>query len=194
MLSSRGLESMKYFTVLSNLLEGIASLIWLVCLAAKREKHRAEVLKYIACLCVFLTFATVMVFLGPLYGYRAMFAGANLWLHLIVPLAAVFEMVFFAREDISAPEAACSVIPVFIYGSVYLGNIIMNGRGDAKTGWNDFYGFAMWGIPVGVLIFAGICLIVFGAGLVLRRIMRKSAGPHSGQGRQNRSETGSREP
>ena len=171
-LSSRGLESLKYFTILSNLLEGIASLVWLLCTVLRRQKHKAEVFKYIACLSVFLTFITVMIFLGPLFGYKAMFAGPNLWLHLIVPLVSVFETALFAREDISGREAACSVIPVFVYGSIYLGNVIMNGRGNAQTGWNDFYGFATWGIPVGILIFAGICLVVFGAGLILRRIMR----------------------
>lgn len=173
-LDPRGLESLRHFTVLSNLLEGTASLLWLLSQAARRGRHRAEVFKYIACICVFLTFMTVMVFLGPLYGYGFMFRGANFWFHLVIPVAAVLEMVFLAREDISLSEAACAVIPVLAYGAVYLGNIIVNGRGDEKTGWNDFYGFARWGIPVGILIFAGICLIVFGAGLLLRRIMRRS--------------------
>ncbi len=169
-LSSRGFMSLRYFTVLSNLLESAASAVWLVCMGLRRKSHLAEMLKYTACLCVFLTFITVMVFLGPLFGYASMFAGANLWLHLIVPVMAVIEMLLFVREPFSLRENLLTVIPVLCYGSVYLGNIIINGRGDSVSGWNDFYGFAAWGIPAGVLIFAGICLVVFGAGLCVRKI------------------------
>ena len=169
-LSSRGIMSLKYFTVLSNLLESAASAVWLLCTFLHGRSHRAEVFKYTACLCVFLTFFTVMVFLGPLFGYPSMFAGANLWLHLIVPVAAIAEMLLLVREPFSIQENLLAVVPVICYGSVYLGNIILHGRGDNVTGWNDFYGFAAWGIPVGMVIFAVICLVVFGAGLLVRKL------------------------
>ena len=172
-LSSRGIESLRYFTVLSNLFEGAASAIWLAAVmlhGKNRSLHRAETIKYTASLSVFLTFSTVILFLGHLYGYRAMFKGANLWLHLIVPLAAVSEMVLFVRERFSVKNNLMAVVPVLIYGSIYLGNIIVNGRGDSVSGWNDFYGFAAWGIPAGTVIFAVICLFVYAAGSVLRKI------------------------
>ena len=178
-LSSRGWSSLKYFTVLSNLFEGIVSAIWTGSALAsilKKESsgveasHIAEVLKYIACACVFLTFITVMVFLGPMFGYVSMFIGANFWLHLVVPLAAIAEMFFLVREDFSLKENVYTIIPVLIYGTAYLINIVVNGRGDNASGWNDFYGFVTWGFPVGILIFAVICLIVFLFGAVIRRI------------------------
>ena len=170
-LSSRGLASLKYFTVLSNLLEGFASLIWLsATLFGRRKNHRAEVLKFIACMSVFLTFLTVVVFLGPLFGYAGMFSGANLWLHLIIPLAAIGECMVFVRESFSVRESLYTIVPVLVYAAGYLGNILVNGRGNIVTGKNDFYGFVTWGIPIGICIFALICLVVFLVSLLLRKI------------------------
>lgn len=176
LLSSRGWGSLKYFTVLSNLLEGITSGIWLagnVQHAGWKGSHRAEVLKYIACLCVFLTFATVMLFLGPVFGYHAMFTGGNLYFHLVIPVVAILEMIFLVRETFSVKENILAVIPVICYGCVYLGNILINGRGDSVSGWNDFYGFTAWGLPAGIGIFAGICIVVFVAGTILRNVTKR---------------------
>lgn len=73
-LAERGINSLKYFTVLSNLFAGLSSVIWLI---SSRENGKAsetvERLKYIAAASVALTFTVVMVFLGPLYGYPEMF-------------------------------------------------------------------------------------------------------------------------
>ena len=174
-LSSRGMESLKYFTILSNLLEGFASLGWLLALrASRRVRHFAEVIKFIACICVFLTFDTVMVFLGPMFGYASMFAGPNLWLHLVIPLAALFEVLFLMREPVSVREAASGVFPIVVYGCFYIGNILINGRGDERRR-NDFYGFVTWGIPAGVLIFAFIIAVMLGAAMLLRKAVLKRA-------------------
>ena len=65
LLTARGLSSLKYFTVLSNLFEGIACVIWLF--------NGNEKIKYAAAVSVTLTLIVVLTFLGPLYGYVAMF-------------------------------------------------------------------------------------------------------------------------
>ena len=64
-LSTRGVASLKYFTILSNLLEAFACLWWLW--------KKNEVLKYAASVAVMLTCVVVLVFLGPMFGYLAMF-------------------------------------------------------------------------------------------------------------------------
>ena len=178
--SPEGILSLKYFTVLSNLLEGIASILWLITVWQKRDLHKAEVLKYISCLCVFLTFITVVAFLGPVFGFEGKFSGGNFWLHLVIPLVALFEMVFLVREKISMKENILAIIPIIAYGIGYLTNVLINGRGNEVDGWNDFYGFVKWGMPIGIAIFIGICLFVLIAGFILRKIMgRKNATPHS---------------
>ena len=78
MLSEPGLGNLRFFTVLSNLLAGIAAIIWLAVSGRGGEGlRRAETLKFVAAAAVGLTFTVVMVFLGPLYGYPMMFTGAN---------------------------------------------------------------------------------------------------------------------
>ncbi|MBQ1304536.1 MAG: hypothetical protein IIY51_06540, partial [Erysipelotrichaceae bacterium] len=59
-LTSIGLSSLKYFTVLSNLLEAAACVVWLI--------NGNEKIKYIAAVSVTLTMVVVLTFLGPLFG------------------------------------------------------------------------------------------------------------------------------
>ena len=168
LLSADGLGGLKYFTVQSNLLEGAASLIWLIGKAVcGKEKRWITALKYIACTCVGLTFLTVMVFLGPLYGYPAMFQRANLFFHLLVPLLAIAEFLLMNREPVGMGENLAAVTPPLLYGAVYLVNILVHEpTGDPYA--YDLYGFLLWGMPVGIAIFAVICLVTFLIGLGLR--------------------------
>ena len=80
-LSTRGLRSLKYFTVLSNLLFGISCVTYAVFEMKKEKGDMPEWLRILrlASVCaVSLTFLTVVLFLGRIYGYRSMFAGNNL--------------------------------------------------------------------------------------------------------------------
>lgn len=170
-LAVRGIWSLKYFTILSNLLEGAASIIWLVC-ERKGRSGSAERLKYVAASAVALTFATVMVFLGPIYGYPAMFEGANLWLHLIIPVAAIAEIIFLSDAEYTPRDNALTILPPIIYGVFYLGNNFINGIGEWPDT-NDWYMFLQWGYPVGLLIFAIICLVTWLMAFAMRKLQRK---------------------
>ena len=171
-LMHNGINSMKYFTVLSNLLEGIASLIWLVSTRRNgRASARAELLKYIAAAAVGLTCVTVLVFLGPLYGYPEMFAGPSLYMHLLTPVIAVAEMIFLSDTEFTGKDNRLVVLSPLIYGVFYLGNNIINGIGEWPDT-NDWYLFLAWGYPVGILIFAVICVVTWLLGLAMRKLHR----------------------
>lgn len=168
LLRADGFGGLKYFTVQSNLLEGVASVLWLICIAVRgRETHWVAVLKYIACACVGLTFLTVMLFLGPLYGYPSMFQRANLFFHLLVPLLAMAEFLLMNREKIGVKENLAVVAAPLLYGTVYLVNVLVREPTDDPYAY-DLYGFLLWGLPVGIAIFAVICLLTFLIGLGLR--------------------------
>ncbi len=144
-LSASGLASLKYFTVLSNLLMAAAGAVWAVQLLRGRTGRQALVLKYAGTVSVTLTFVTVMVFLGPLFGYAAMFMGGNLYLHLVVPLAALADFLFLCREGVlEKRDARWATLPMLLYGIWYVGNNLINGHG-AWPNTNDFYGFFTWG-------------------------------------------------
>ena len=168
-LSSGGFRSLKYFTVLSNLLEAVASFIWVIDCVRHKDMRAADRLKYIACVSVMLTFLTVVVFLGPLFGYGGMFAGANLWFHLLIPLLSLVEFTAFNETILSRKDNFKTLIPLLIYGVAYLGNILINEIGEWPYS-NDWYGFATWGLPIGVLIFLFLFFVVYGVGLTMKKI------------------------
>ena len=168
-LVSRGFGSLKYFTVLSNLFAGGMAVVWLVFAVCRRQMPRAAVvLKFAAAASVGLTFFTVMVFLGPTMGYGKMFAGVSLYMHLIVPLAAAAEWIWLMPERMSFRESMWTVVPMLFYGAFYLGNVLVNGPGTFPRV-NDWYGFARWGMPAALVIFAALALATWGIALLLRR-------------------------
>ena len=175
MLSDLGLRNLKYFTVLSNVFEGIVSLVLAVCLvrvrrgSSARVPHAVFLLKFLAAVTVAVTFLVVALFFGPWVGWRPLYRGANFWFHLVIPVLAMAEFVRFDRFDgVSFRETLLAPLPALIYGLVYTANLLVNGAGSGPDA-NDFYGFVHWGYPVGVGIFAGILLVSWAAGCLLRR-------------------------
>ena len=167
-LVQNGIGSLKYFTMLSNLFAGAVAAAWLVCGCS----DRIERLKYIAAASVGLTFTIVAGFLGPLYGYKAMFSGFNLPLHLIAPVAAMLEIIFLSDATYTRRDNLLALIPPFLYGLVYLINIQINGMG-VWPDTNDWYLFFAWGYPVGFLIFAMILIVTWLIGLLLRKLQQR---------------------
>ncbi|MCQ2406147.1 MAG: hypothetical protein MJ067_02895, partial [Oscillospiraceae bacterium] len=110
-------------------------------------------------------------FLGPLFGYKSMFAGHNLFMHLINPLMALGA--FFlpcCGEKLSPLKALWGLSPVAVYGSVYLYTVVI------KEIWPDFYGFNMggrWYISYPVMMLFTIALSL-GLNRLRNFIIRKS--------------------
>ena len=151
--SSAGLMTLKYFTVLSNLLEGAASILCVAFYIKGKIPRWLGTLKFAAAVSVGLTFFTVMLFLGPVFGYGGMFMGANLFFHLIVPVVAMAEYVM--NSDYPVPklsESLIAVVPMVLYGIFYVANILINGVGEGPNT-NDWYGFAFMGFPASYLVF-----------------------------------------
>ena len=170
-LGGSGWSDLKYFTVESNLLVGIVSVLWLVLRFVKGKDALPKwltYLKYLSAASVFVTFSVVVLFLGPLYGYGRMYYGSNLFFHLLIPLAAIAEFALFEEGEITFRASFTAVIPPVIYGIGYLVNCLVNGVGSWETVRNDWYSFLEWGYPVGIVIFFVIAAIAWGLGLALR--------------------------
>ena len=188
-LAHEGFTNLRFYTVLSNLLEAIASVIWVVAFAkasagsgsgntaiasasARAETvipRWVEVLKHVAAVSVFLTFTIVLLFLGPLYGHDKLYLGANLWFHLLIPVFAVVEMMFLSDYRITARDNRMALYPTILYGVVYMFNNIINGIGEWPDT-NDWYGFLLWGYPVGILIFIGIGFCTWALGRLIKLV------------------------
>ncbi len=170
-LAARGLRSLKYFTVQSNLLAGAAAIVWILQNRKGTISRGAEIFKYVAATAVFLTFMTVMVFLGPLYGYPMMFVGANLFFHLVVPVMCILEVIFMTDTDFTPKDNLIAVIPMVLYGIFYLGNNRVNGIGEWPDT-NDWYSFLAWGWGIGILVFVVMMLATWLLGLFLRKMQK----------------------
>ena len=170
-LGGSGWSDLKYFTVESNLLVGVVSVLWLVFRFVKGKDALPKwltYLKYLSAASVFVTFSVVVLFLGPVYGYGRMYYGSNLFFHLLIPLAAIAEFALFEEGEITFRASFSAVIPPVIYGIGYLVNCLVNGIGSWETVRNDWYSFLEWGYPVGIVIFFVIAAIAWGLGLALR--------------------------
>ncbi len=116
-----------------------------------------------------MTMVVVLTSLGPMFGYIAMFTGVSFWMHLIVPLGALLEVLFWNRDKFDRKDNLLAVLPMGLYGLYYMGNNIINGIGRwPKT--NDWYGFLRWGYPIGFMFYFVILLVTFLIGLAIRKI------------------------
>ncbi len=153
----------RYFTTLSNQLSALASLLYLVFLAAGGLSAIPETIRlllHVATVAVMVTFLTVMLFLGRLYGYKAMLSGTELYMHLLGPLFAFAAHLFFSRTG-ALPGIAVwlGALPTLLYGAVYLWMVVI--RGKEQGGWEDFYGFnqgGRWPVSVTVMLLASLLL------------------------------------
>lgn len=176
-LTASGIENLKFYTVLSNLLcTGVAAWGFVHFIRDRKSivLPRALMLaKLISASAVGLTFLIIAAFLAPLYRELNLYSGSNLYFHLVIPLIAMVEFLMLEGE-IPFRYAVISAVPTFLYGMCYLINILVNGVGTWPDG-NDWYGFVNWGLPIGLVIFLVITLMSFGIACLLRGLNRLAA-------------------
>ena len=151
----------QYFTVDSNLLAALASLLLLIgqvrCLIVGKPIPKGlAALKSVGTAAVTVTFFTVFCFLGMLYGYGSMIEGVNLFMHLITPLLAILSFCLLEREPaLRFRTVFLGLLPTLVYGAVYMYLVV------ALRRWPDFYGFNIggrWALSA-VLMLAGTLLL-----------------------------------
>ena len=173
-----GTVAFRYFTVDSNILVAVASLFVAVFGTVKLVTGReypewVRVFKFVGTVAVMLTFLTVAVFLGFIYGFKAMFVDINLFLHLLTPLAALFTL-WIAEAGVRIRPAffALGVLPMILYGAVYLSMVVFAEK------WEDFYHLAnggKWWVSV-LIMLAATALIALGTGSLANVISGKKQG------------------
>ena len=151
----KGKKSLRFFTILSNLFCAISALLLVF-----SSSYWAWLLKYIGTVAVTVTLLTVMFFLGPNMGFKQMFSGKDLYLHLCGPLMAIVSFCFLERRyNLSFPLSLLGILPVIIYGFVYLFEVVI------LKNWEDFYGYnkdGKWRLSM-VAMFAGgfaVCMLI----------------------------------
>lgn len=180
LLSANRWESFKFFTVDSNILVGISSLLLLIQegihLKDKKEVPRFYyIFKFVSTAAVLLTFFVTLLFLAPFseHSFFAFYQNSNLFFHLIIPILSVVSFLGFEREKIVFKDVFYSLIPMFCY-SVYYVIMVFTHLKNGKATWEyDFYGFLRWGISSVVVVIPILLIVCFVIGFILYLLQRK---------------------
>ena len=168
---SRGLHHLIFFTNQSNVLCAAAALITALAELVCMRQGSASIplwitlLKYVSTVAVTVTFATVMLFLGPVQGWESQFKHPGFIVHAITPVLAVVSYCFTERfYPLGFAQSLLGLLPTLFYGCLYLYKVVK--IGEENGGWKDFYGFnkgGKWKNSVG-----GMMVMTFLLCLILR--------------------------
>lgn len=171
-----GIKYFKPYTIDSNVLMGVASLLLIVFLIIKLVKKTelptwVNKIYYICTTTIILTFITVVLFLTPTLwiggGFKsaaALYLNDMFFFHVANPILATVSFFLMKKEKLAIKDNFLAIIPMVIYSIVYSLNVAV-----FKT-WPDFYGFTFGGkifmIPIALItMYSAIYMI----GFVLRK-------------------------
>ena len=176
-----GLSSLRTFTTLSNLFQGLASALYVfsimrsVILNRESVPRAVRVIKYAAAVSVTVTFLTVVLYIGPSRHDMAdaLFYGNNRYFHFLIPLLAIADQVVFDRGgSLKWTDSLMAAAPTVVYGIFYWANIAVNGAGEGSYS-NEWYGFLNFGYVFAPIIYGAFVLIAWVIALLFRLPRRR---------------------
>ena len=153
-LSTTGIAIFKFFTIESNVLMGIMSIVFacfeisLVRGKIKEIPTKIYILKHICTVGVVLTMLTTVLFLAPTAenGYFSMFRNSNFFYHFIIPTISLVTFVFFENTDkINRKYTFAGMIPMILYSIFYTINVFIHLEEGKPSAIYDWYGFVQGG-------------------------------------------------
>lgn len=153
-------QAFRFFTVQSNTLCAVSALLMCIFPAARW----AWTLKYVGTAAVTVTMLTVLLFLGPIYGYKRLLSGSDLFMHLINPVLALVSFCVFERRGMGFGTAMLGMLPVVLYGALYSWKVLLTAP---ERRWEDFYCFnknGRWYLSYALMLLGAflICLGLMG--------------------------------
>ena len=157
--NERSAKHFRYFTTDSNILCAVSALFMLYSqFFAAGNIAWIQVFKFVGTVSVTLTMLTVLFFLAPTQGWKEMFEGSNLYMHLVNPLLAIVSILLFDGGGVmTLPQSLIGLCPTVFYGAAYSYYVLVKQR------WKDFYGFnrgGRWYISVGAMLIATLLICV----------------------------------
>ena len=152
--SNIGIEAFRYYTVDTNVLVGISSLIMIIYeILFLRNKIKeipkyVYVLKYIGVVGVMLTFIVTAFYLSPMYGkdFILLYMNTNLFFHLVVPLLSLYSYIKYEKNKLEYKYTFITLSSVIIYAIFYITNILLHLENGKVVKEYDWYGFVIGGI------------------------------------------------
>lgn len=180
-LSASKLAMLKYFTVDSNILMGVAALIYAICCRQVLSKKRASIplwvssLQLLSVVSVTLTFMVTVFFLAPTapYNWILLFADSNFLLHLLNPILSIITFVGFEkRADLSFYHTFIGIVPMLLYAVFYVTATVTHAPNGVIEYGYDWYGFFIGGLKSGFIVVPIIIVITYIFSLVLWKLNR----------------------
>ncbi len=157
--------ALRFFTCLSNILCADACFLTGIFLLAGNVPQWVWTLKYMGTAAVTVTMLTVFFILAPSVGkgwYDVLLKKpSDKFMHLLTPVAALVSFCVFEKRGMSFAQCLWGMLPVALYGPLYLYKILYAPEGKR---WDDFYGFnrnGRWPAMFAVMM-AGTFLICLG--------------------------------
>ena len=155
-------KAFRFFTVQSNVLCAAAALATCIGQLAGEVPQWVWILKYVGTAAVTVTLLTVFLFLAPsMGGLWKLLEGSSFFMHFLTPVLALVSFCVFERRDMPFGTALAGMLPVILYGALYMYRITYAPEGKR---WDDFYGFnkgGKWRIAAAAML-AGTFLICMG--------------------------------
>lgn len=125
-LVAGGIGALYYFTIDSNILLVISSILVVINLLTKRKLNDVIfTIKMIATTNVTLTFIVVVCYLGFVMGWNFMIGGENFFLHIINPILALISYLFCEYCDLPKRYTILNILPPLIYVCVIIPMVIL---------------------------------------------------------------------
>ena len=183
-LSAGRLGMLRYFTVDSNILMGIAALIaaidgWMVLCGKRKERSSFSfIAKLVGTSGVALTMLVTVGFLTPTtysrLGLFAMYRGSNFLLHLVNPILSIVTFIGFEKtRGISFMHTFTATVPLILYAIYYTAETIRHTENGVIQRGYDWYGFFVLGLKSVFVILPLIILISWGISLALWKLNRR---------------------
>lgn len=169
----------KYFTLDSNILAGIISLIMAInqgaFLRGKKSdiSKNAYVLKLMGGTGIALTMLVTVFYLAPRseFGFFHLFENSNFFLHFLIPVIYLISFLVFERTDkIELKHTFVGIIPMIIYAIFYSLNVLLhleNGRPSVNY---DIYGFLEGRVSLIVILLPFMILLTYFISFVLWKV------------------------
>ena len=181
-LETTKLGMFKFFTVDSNILMGVVSLVFMICEIKllngniKLISTRLYILKLMSTVAVSLTFFVAFGYFVPITNWKVlpMIMNSNLFFHLIIPVLSMITFMFFEKTNkLKFKYTFIGLIPTFIYGIYYLINVLIHMENFKVSPTYDFYRFVQNGVWTSVIVIPIIFIITYAISFILWRLNRK---------------------
>lgn len=174
-LEAPGVEMFKYFTIDSNVLMGVCSLI-VLCAQIPVLLGKATALaplfygiKLMGTSAVMLTLLVTVGFLTPKSHHpEKLYYNSNFFFHLVIPITAAISFMCTEHADtLPATAALVGIVPTAVYEIYYIWNVMTHLKDGEVDRDYDFYNFLGGNKNLAAIAAIIILVISFGISLLL---------------------------